>query len=173
MTSGSSFVLLVFTMLRPREPRGKVWPVFRDEVRIDAEGAPSRLPGHLRAVTPSDQQRREPSERFGGIQRAQATNPGPSQCVGSFVFVSRIRQSGLDHVGSHPRGHQRAHDGSTARPLDLKGVIGDLARERLVVHEPHPLEPFEDVGDLRRREPRLKEAALQLPPTACSDGEQA
>ena len=166
MTSGSSFVLLVFTMLRPREPGGKVRAVFGRIVEVDGQGTPCGLSGHLRAVTPSDQQGCEPSERFRGLERAEAGDPRARQRVRALVLVSRVRQGGLDHVLRNPSRHQRADHGSTTRSLDPESVVRDLASERLVIDQAHPFEAFEDVRDLLGLESRLEQPPLQLSPAA-------
>ena len=147
--------------------------VFRRIVGVDGESTPGGLPGHLRAVTASDQQRCEPRERFQRVQRAETRHPGAGQRIGPLVLVSRVRQHGLDHVRRHPGGHQRADDGSPARSLDAEGVFGHLPGERLVVDETDPLESFEDIGDLLGLEPRLEQPPLQFPPAPCANGQQA
>ena len=143
MTSGSSFVLLVFTMLRPREPGGKV----RAGVRKDHQG---RRSGHAvpveppQAITPPD---RPKDVRRRTLSRARASRAGDPRAR-QRARLSRRPQGGLDHVLRNPSRHQRADHGSTTRSLDPESVVRDLASERLVIDQAHPFEAFEDVRDL-------------------------
>ena len=105
MTSGSSFVLLVFTMLRPREPGGKV-PGGPPKARRASTVRARRggLSGHLRAVTPPDQQRCEPSERLRGLERPEAATPASAPARRrALVLVARVRQGGLDQRPAQPQ----------------------------------------------------------------------